>query len=437
MNRMRLFALLMVVALIFGAMGVTARAQSVVELRVLWYNDGAEGEVTRALLDKFEAQNPGIKVTLDTVAFADLHNLLQTQIEGGTPPDMASITELGRFQGKYLDLTPLLGDQAEAWAAMYPASFFDWLRTPGGADKGLYGFPRSISVSGPFINATLFEQAGVKIPEGDKTTWEEWIALATEVAQKTNTPYAVAIDRSGHRSFGPAMSYGMTLLDPATGKFTVDSAGLRKWAEIFTKWHTDKITPAEVWIGGGGTYKAAKEYFVNGQLVFYYSGGWQVSAFLKEIGSNFDWRAVPQPCGPVACAGMPGGTAMVAFKDTKHPAEVAKVMAYLSSEESMNELAVKAQFMTGNLKLIEKGVEYTDPKAREAFNTFAANITKLTEQGWQLQGHPLISVINVEMRDQFGRMVAGEIDLNEAIKRMQTKMDDACKAEPQKCVPLK
>ena len=60
-----------------------------VELRITWYDDGKEGEVMRALLDKFQAANPNITVKMDTVAYADLNKILQPQVESGTPPDLA------------------------------------------------------------------------------------------------------------------------------------------------------------------------------------------------------------------------------------------------------------------------------------------------------------------------------------------------------------
>lgn len=422
-------ALLAIVAV--SATGVlSARAQSPVTLRILNYDDGNESQVMRALLDKFEAKNTGIKVVIDTIAFKDIHNTLQTNLEGGTPPDMAAITELGRFQGKYLDLTQYLKD-AKYWETNFPS--LDWLRTPGGKDKGIYGYPRIQTVSGPFVNATLFEQAGIPIPTDGKTTWEEWTKIATDVAKKTNTPYAVAIDRSGHRSYGGAMSYGAQLLDPKTGRFTVDSAGFRKWADIFMGWHKNNLTPKEVWIGGGGTYKAAKDYFVNGELVFYYSGAWQISAFTKEIPADkFKWQVVPQPCGTTACTGMPGGTMVVAFAGTKHPKETAAVLEYLASEDVLAEYSAKALVAPGHIGLATKGIDF--PASKDAFNMFLAQLPKQTDQSYALQGHPIQPVLNVEWRDQMGRVVAGEITLDEAIKRMQAKVDEACDKEPQKCV---
>ena len=67
------------------------------------------------------------------------------------------------------------------------------------------------------------------------------------------------------------------------------------------------------------------------------SGSWQIPQFADKIGDAFDWWAVPAPCGAAACTGMPGGAALVAMKDTKHPAEVGKLMDFLAQEESLAE----------------------------------------------------------------------------------------------------
>ena len=48
-----------------GLMASAAMAET--KLRMMWYNDGNEGEVMQSLLDRFEAANPDISVTLDVV----------------------------------------------------------------------------------------------------------------------------------------------------------------------------------------------------------------------------------------------------------------------------------------------------------------------------------------------------------------------------------
>ncbi|NJL93446.1 MAG: extracellular solute-binding protein [Anaerolineae bacterium] len=92
-----LIVLLVLVALVVPTF--STMAQDEVELRILWYNDGNEGDVMRDLLDRFEEDNPGISVELDVVAFADIHNILQAQVESGTEaPDLARVADTARFR---------------------------------------------------------------------------------------------------------------------------------------------------------------------------------------------------------------------------------------------------------------------------------------------------------------------------------------------------
>lgn len=204
----------------------------VVELRMMWYNDGVEGEVMRDLLDRFEAANPDIRVVMDTVAYADLHTILQGQVETGTGPDLARVTDVNRFKQYYLDMRPYMTDP-DGWAANWPEAVLNSLRVPGDT-KGLHGFPTQFTVTGPFINRTLFEQAGVPVPSdtSDKVTWETWVEAAKKVAAATGTPYAVAIDRTGHRFWGPSLSRCATYI--TEDGFKIDTPGFRSTAQMIS-----------------------------------------------------------------------------------------------------------------------------------------------------------------------------------------------------------
>jgi alpha-1,4-digalacturonate transport system substrate-binding protein len=444
MKRGSIFALLAVVTLLIAACGgaatpapaqptqppaqpTKAPAAAAVELRMMWYNDGSEGDVMRAILDKFEAANPGIKVKMDTVAYADLDKVLQPQVESGTPPDLARVTNLARYQGYFLDLRPNLSNAA-AWEANWSPAFLGALRKAD--DKtGLYGFPTQFTVSGPFINRTLFAQAGVPVPSDtkDKVTWQEWVDAAKKVAAATKTPYAVAIDRSGHRFWGPSLSMCAHYVDGLNEtKFTIDSPGFRTAANMLIGWHKDNITPKEIWAGGGGGYAAGNDFFVNGQLVFYFSGNWQVGQFDKLIGNKFEWDAVPNPYGDCGSTGMPGGAALVTFKATKNPKEVAKLVEYLTSDDVLAEFSAKSLFLPGSLSLSKKGITY--PSANKPMNVFLKEVGKLTPEAYYLQFNPLGQTLNPEMRDRLSQAITGELTLDEAIKKIQQKMDDAAAA---------
>ena len=425
----RLSAFILVALTLILISSAVVSAQEPVEVRIMWYDDGNEGEVLRDLLDRFEADNADISVVVDTVPYTTILEQLPLQVEAGEGPDIARVTNYPGLAGYYLDMRPYLEDAA-AWDENFPALLMQSLRT-GDDTEGLYGFPNQFTVTGPFINRTLFEQAGVEVPSdsNDAVTWEEWTAAAQEVAEATETQYAVAMDRSGHRFAGPAMSMGATFFDE-DGNITIDTEGFRAMADILIGWHTDGITPAEVWVGSSGSYAAAADFFINGQLVFYMSGSWQVQRFSNDIGDAFDWEVVPNPSGPGGSTGMPGGTGLVAFADTEHPEEVARVMEYLASQDVLGEFSARTLFIPGHLGLAEAGLDYeTDSElAREALNGFLAEVPKLSEQGYLLNAHPQNSVIFNETRDRITQVIVGEITLDEAIERVQIAVDDAIAA---------
>jgi hypothetical protein len=68
-------------AIIFVVSGV-CQAEPV-ELRFIWYDDGEEGAVMRDLLDRFEKENPDIKVVMDIVAYKTILEQLPIQVEPG------------------------------------------------------------------------------------------------------------------------------------------------------------------------------------------------------------------------------------------------------------------------------------------------------------------------------------------------------------------
>ncbi len=420
MTKRTLLALLAVAALVMAALPALAQGGEV-ELRITWYNDGNEGQVLRDLLDRFEAENPGIKTVIDEVAYSDLHTLLQAQVETGEAPDMARITFPNRFLGQYLDLTPYVADP-QYWLENIPEAVLGSMRQ-GAEDTGIYGYPTQFTVTGPFINVTLFEQAGVEIP-ADDSTWEEWVAAATAVAEELSdaefTIYPVAIDRTGHRFWGPSLSRCATYVNE-DGTFTVDTLGFRSTAEMIIGWHNDGLMPPDVWGGSAGNYVPAAPYFINGQLVLYMSGSWQVGNFANNIGDAFDWKVIPNPRGDCGATGVPGGALMVAFAGTKHPEEVAKVMDYLFSEEVVAEFYARTLFLPGHLGLIEKGIDY--PSNNEALNAFAAMIPNLMDEAYALQYHPKGPDLNAAIRDRLSQVIAGELTLDEAIARIQEDMD--------------
>lgn len=394
-------------------------AQSV-ELRMTWYNDGNEGEVMQGLLDKFEEANPDISVTLDVVPYQAILESLPVQLAAGDGPDMARVTDLGGLSEHYLDMTPYLSD-TDYWKTSF-GPFLNWLDPTGGG--AIPGFMTQLSVTGPYVNKTLFEQAGVEMP-GEGATWDDWAAAANEVASALDIPIPMAWDRSGHRVSGPAISMGAQMFDAEGNPALVDD-GLKAMAQKLYDWHQDGTMSKELWGSvSGSTYLGANEDFANAQVVMYMSGSWQIPQFAETIGDAFDWWAVPAPCGPEACTGMPGGAALVAMSGTEHPEEVAKVMDFLAQEENLSTFYGDTLFIPGHLGLAQGGVSFAtdDPRAAHALETFAGAVPGISPVAFDLQGYISNRVMFNALISRLGEAIVGEMSLEDAYARMEQDIE--------------
>ena len=391
------------------------------ELRMMWYNDGIEGEVMQGILDRFEADNPDIKVTLDVVPYKAIIESLPVQLAAGQGPDIARVTDLGGLSQYYLDMTPHL-ENPEYWKTNF-GPFLKWLDPDGDA---IAGFMTQLSVTGPYINKTLFEQAEVALP-GEGATWDDYATAVKAVAEKLDIPIPMAWDRSGHRVSGPAISMGAKMFDADGNPALVDD-GLKEMAKRLYDWHQDGTMSKELWGSvSGSTYLGANEDFANAQVVMYMSGSWQIPQFAEKIGDAFDWWAVPAPCGPAACTGMPGGAALVGIAGTKHPEEVAKLMEFLAQEEQLSEFYGKTLFIPGHLGLAGGGVEFAtdDPRAQHALSTFSAAVPGISPIAYDLQGYANNRVMFNALISRLNEAIVGELTLDEAYVRMTEDVDKA------------
>ena len=398
-----------------------APAMEPVELRFTYYADGVEADVMKPLLDKFMAENPEITVVLDVVPYKTIDEQLPVQLESNTGPDLARITNFGAYQSKLLDLRTQLADSAY-YEANFPAPILSALNYGG--------YPDALTVTGPYVNKTLFDQAGETLP-GEGATWQEWTEVTQKVAKATGVQYAIAIDRTGHRFAGPAMSMGATLINADNG-FTVDTPGFRAFAELVKSWHDGGLTPKEVWLGAEPVNSCIAA-FKSGELVMCMSGSWQINGLAKDVGDAFDWVVVPNPTGEGGSTGIAGGSAVVVFASSKHPKEAAKLVEFLIKAENYSEFSAGTLSLPAQKEVASKGVSFkTDnPFVLAALSAYTAEVPKLTEQAVALNVHPYAFAYYRNSANRIAQYLTGELSLDEMLVSLQQDIDTAI-AEAQK-----
>ena len=421
-----LMALCMPVAAMMAAPD-TAKAADPTEVRIMWYSDGNEGDIMRDLLDRFEKQNPDIKVTLDRVPYKTVVEQLPALLDSGQGPDLARVTDLGGLSRHYLDLRPHLKN-AKYFDDNF-ASSLPWFRPVNGAKDGVYGVMTQLTLTLPLVNATLFQQAGIPMP-GPKATWDDWAKASKAVADKVKAPYPMAFDRSGHRVSSLVLDMGGKFVDGDKPALIDD--GFKAATKMLVDWHNNGTMSKALWGSvGGTTYRGATEEFANAQVVFYMSGNWQFTQFAKTVGKNFEWQAVPNPCGPGNCSGMPGGAGLVPIKTTKNPQAVARVVEYFASEPVYEEFHARTLFLPAHLGIAKKGINYVtdDANVKKSLAIAVDQVAQTSPVAFRLQGYEHNRILFNATISRVNQAISGEMSLDDAYTRIQADIVEGLAAK--------
>ncbi len=414
--RRYLLAILTLLALASAA-GLTA-AQDPVMLRFLCFQDRNECDVYADLLARFSDDSPHIRVAVDVVDEAQALEQLQTSRDADEPYDFARVSDLGMLAGQLLDLRPPLG---EALTSTFRSAYFELLRHHP-ANTGIYAFPDALDMVAPFVNVSLFEQAGVALPD-DGASWDEWLAALDEVVAATDASYVLSVDNKDHRLVGPAMSLGAEYFDE-DGKLTLpDADGLRDFLEILHGLMEAGKTPDDTLLGTG----KSQDYFVRGETVMYICGSWKAEEVAAQVGDDFEWAIAPNPSGPGGATGVGLATWLVAFNHTGRPDAVAQIFEVLLDAEVSAEFAARTLTVPAREDLAGAGIDYqTDNEAvAAALNAFARESLNLQDQAIALHLHPLASAYYQASNANLRAIFAGELGLNEALDNIRTALDGA------------
>ncbi|ANP89537.1 ABC transporter substrate-binding protein [Rhizobium leguminosarum] len=381
-------------------------------------DDQAYVERMEALSKEFETAHPDIKVNFVSSGYDAVAKQLPVQLAIGEGPDIAKITDW-QLAPYYLDMRPLMKDP-DGFAKLHGESL-NTLRFPGVNDpNSINGYVASQTFNLPFVNKTLFEQANEPLPK-PTATLKDIVEASARVAKATGAQIPFTMDRSGHRFSGAAFSYGSNYVKD--GKFSFPDDAAKRYITDLYNWTKDGSFPKEMWGAAGGTqYKNMGDEFVNGNVVTYVAGNWMVNPFQKKIGDAFDWTAISAPCGDAGCYAMPGGTAIVGFKRTKHPEAVAAFIEFLGSEKVQREIAENYVILTG-ADIKDPQYKLESKNAKEAMAVFLASRNSAPKAARDLERLKGSSAIYQLIVQRMSQLIVGELSLDDTFKAMSADVD--------------
>ena len=105
--------------LLASVLAASSFSVNAAEIKFVCYQDSNECDVLQQMSSVWE-KSTGNTVNFEVVGYDVVRDQLENQLEAGSAPDVARITNLGGLNQYYLDLTPYV--DAGTWEANYGAT---------------------------------------------------------------------------------------------------------------------------------------------------------------------------------------------------------------------------------------------------------------------------------------------------------------------------
>ncbi|MDX3537188.1 extracellular solute-binding protein [Streptomyces sp. MB09-01] len=327
----------------------------------------------------FTAANPGIKVEVQLLPWADIDREVSRMVKAGKAPDVALMGSYSDFaaQGKLYSAEELLSVGAEA-------NFLQPLAEAGTVNSRLYGLPFVASSRLLFYNEALFAKAGVK--KAPKT-WPELKAAAKALKDKdVKYPYAMPLgpEEAHAEALIWELSNGGGYAD-SSGKYSLDSEqNIRTW-----QWVKDNlVTPGLVGPTPPSRLNRADAFaaFLRGEVGML--NGYPSLAH-QAAEKGIDVGTVAMPVSDSLGSGESPPTVgvadwLVAFKQHDRRAEIGKFLEFVYQDKNLSDFAGRYHLLPATASAARTpaggGLSQTDEEFLNALRT--ARLYPVNDPSW-------------------------------------------------------
>jgi len=394
------------VALAFGV--TAAQAQTNLEF-IQWWEPELPAGALRGIIDDFEAQNPGIKVTLVSGPYANTRDQIVVGAASGTLSDVVGL------DGAWVnDLAKQ--NAIAAMDGLMAASDFDASQIAAiiALNGNSYMFPVASFVYPVFVNLDLLEEAGL---EGMPTTRTEFVEAARKLTDASRNQYGWVLPLSLQAPNGiqnDVMSWawasGMSMMNDGKPDLTnEDVVGTLEFVQsmydeglispgAFAKKEQDKV-----------------EEFVNGRVAMMVDSLAHINLIRERNPDlNFGITALPAIDGYDGARGLPYASWGIGISEhSQHKEEAFKLVAYLMSPEVNARLVSIANAFPGNVKA-EPDFVASDELFATAFEIFQ-------------NGYLANEFVGLPVAEELMRQLG--VEVQEMLEGNQTAAEAAAKAQ--------
>jgi ABC-type glycerol-3-phosphate transport system substrate-binding protein len=282
--------------------------------------------------EPFRKLYPGVDIKVSAPTSTDNDTLVQTEILGGSGPDVFSgfFPSLLLESNLTLDLKPYITEQ-QIDLSVFDAGQLAHFVTP----NGIYGLPAELSTTAVLVNLGVLDNLGYARPS---TTWTT--AEAAKLWRQVTTP-----SRNGHAAWmsiasglpGEYMwrSFGASI---AEHNFSMHSALDSSAALDFANWFYPQVDAGIIALGTN------MSNVYSGALVTATVGSWQLPQLATNM-TGINWALYPAPSGPSGSTSYAGRDYYAVNVRTQHPKEAAAFLLWLTTSKEWLTTLIKLQLV--------------------------------------------------------------------------------------------
>lgn len=364
-----------------------------------------------AMIAAFEAENPDVKVEVETAPFDDYFTLLQTQVAGNDAPDAFELNfeSFVTFatKGTLADLGPLTNADQEFDGAAYYQPAFDAFAVDGTQ----YALPESYSTVMLFFNKDIFDALGLDYPTDD-WTWTDERATAETIAASADDVWGFFAGVHYWEFYKAAWQSGCPFFGD-DGSVQVNEPGCVEALQFMIDYVNDGVQPTAAEMGG----VSDGDMFLNGELGMLTSGIWMFSAF---EGADFPWDVVVEPGNTQGGSHFfANGVGVSAASDADKQEAAYRWLRYFTSSDEAAKIRVGASWELPTLtdaSLYADYLELEPPANREAVLKSLENVVV-----------PPVIERQAEMQDALNVLIEkalnGEMTAQEALDQAKIEIE--------------
>lgn len=380
--------------------------------------EGDARDAWDAKWQKFEADNPDVKITPDMWEF-DLKTFYAKEAGGRLPNLFKShFTEIGQYMDIecVADITDVLKKRG------YEGKFNPQILDIVSDDEGrIYAFPVATYILGLLINTDMFEAAGLMEADGTPKQPKDWYELAdfaVKIKEKTGKPgfvFPSANNQGGWMFTCVAWSFGAEFMkqdENGQWKATFNSPEAAEALQYIKdlKWKYD-VLPANTLIDATEYYKT----FGVGGAAMMMASGTGTKQFVRYGLDPNSIGAIALPAGPKRHVTLMGGDLYALSKESTED-QIDAAIRWL--ETTYNHEATE-DFKTNKIVELEKAVSDKQVVGIKALKPWSGETESIQLENSMLEKYANINLNHVKLYNDFVENCTADIQPEEPVCAQQ------------------